>query len=438
MRIGIAHLGLGAFARAHLAVYTHEVLASGHLAWGICGISLRSPSVRDALTPQGGLYTLLEQGSEPRIIGSILRCLFEPESPGATRKVLTDPAVRIVTSTVTESGYEPEGPTVRLIVDALATRRAAGVPPFAVLCLDNIAGTGATVRTHVLQNARARSTRLATWIDERVPFPRSMVDRMVPRTTHHHRRQARETLGVVDTWPVACERFRQWVIEDDFPGGRPDWESAGATFVQDAAPWEDLKLRVFNAGHLALACLGILAGHSTMAGAAADPVLFQWVTRLLREDVAPTLRPPDGLDLERYVATTLERFQNAALGYQTSQTASNGAAKLRARLLPTVLAQRGQGAERLALVFAAWIRIAAGPASVRVTDAHAERIRAAAASGPQDAGSVAHRVLAIPALFDELGSAGGFTDRVCELVDLLAEQGIMPALRRTDTPKLRT
>lgn len=438
MRIGIAHLGLGAFARAHLAVYTHEVLASGDLAWGICGISMRSPAVRDALTPQGGLYTLLEQGSEPRIIGSILRCLFEPESPEATRTVLMDPAVRIVTSTVTESGYEPEGPTVRLIVDALATRRAAGVPPFAVLCLDNLAGTGATVRNQVLQNARVRSPRLATWIDERVPFPRSMVDRMVPRTTHHHRRQVREKLGVLDMWPVACERFRQWVIEDDFPGGRPNWESAGATFAQDAAPWEDLKLRVFNAGHLALACLGILAGHSTMAGAAADPVLFQWVARLLREDVAPTLRPPDGLDLERYVATTLERFRNSALGYQTSQTASNGAAKLRARLLPTVLARRGQGAERLALVFAAWIRIATGPAAARIADAHDERIRAEAASGPKDAGSVARRVLAIPAIFDELGSLGGFTDCVCELADLLAEQGILSALRRTDTPKRRT
>ncbi len=399
---------------------------------------MRSPSVRDALAPQGGLYTLLEQGSEPRIIGSILRCLFEPESPEETRSVLANPAVHIVTSTVTESGYEPEGPAVRLIVDALATRRAAGVPPFTVLCLDNLAGTGATVRSHVLQNARARSTRLATWIDERVSFPRSMVDRMVPRTTHRHRRQAREKLGVVDAWPVACEQFRQWVIEDDFPGGRPNWESAGATFVQDTAPWEDVKLRVFNAGHLALACLGILAGHTTMASAAADPVLFQWVARLLREDVAPTLSVPHGLDLERYVATALERFQNAALGYQTSQTASNGAAKLRARLLPTVLARRGKGAERLALVFAAWIRIATGPASTRVADAHAERIRAAAASGPEDAGSVARRVLAIPALFDDLGSARGFMDCVSELADLLAEQGIMPALRRTEKPTLRT
>lgn len=438
VQVGIVHIGLGAFARAHLAVYTHEVLAKGDLDWGICGISMRSASVRNALAPQGGLYTLLEHGSQPRIIGSVVRCLVEPEAPRLARQALLDPAVRVVTSTVTESGYEADGPVVRLLVDSLAARRAAGVSPFTVLCLDNIQGTGATVRSRVLERAREESASLATWIEEHVPFPRSMVDRMVPRTTARHRGQAREALGVVDAWPVACERFRQWVIEDDFPSGRPDWESAGASFVRDAAPWEELKLRMFNAGHLALACLAMLTGRDHIAAAASDPILRSWVERLLRHEVAPTLRTPDGLDLERYLASMLERLENAELGYLATQTASNGSLKLRARLLPSVLDLRGRGADRLALIFAAWIHIVTGADSTRISDPNMERIRAARSAGPRDARSVARRVLAIPGLFDEIQSLEGFAERVCDLAALVAAQGIIPALQLADTPQLRT
>ena len=432
VRVGIVHLGLGAFARAHLAVYTHEVLARGDLDWGICGISLRHPSVRDALTPQGGLYTLLEHGSEPRVIGSIVGCLCEPEAPQLARQMLFDSGVRVVTCTVTESGYEPEGPTIRLLADALASRRAAGVPPFAVLCLDNIRGTGATLRARVLQRARMESASLTTWIEEHVAFPRSMVDRMVPRTTDAQRREVRDALGVVDAWPVACEPFRQWVIEDDFPAGRPEWESVGAQLVSNAAPWEDLKLRVFNAGHLALALLAILTGRADIAEAAGDPVICGWVERLLRQEVAATLDRPEGLDLDEYLATTFDRFRNAALGYQAIQTASGGSLKLHARLLPSVLALGGRGADRLALIFAAWIHTVSGDPPARVTDPNMERIRAARSGGPRDARSLARRILAIPGLFDELRSLESFAERVCDFALLLAEAGIMPALRQAD------
>ena len=433
VRVGIVHIGLGAFARAHLAAYTDELLAQGHLEWGICGISMRSAAVRDALEPQDGLYCLIERGSNAiRIIGSVVRCLVEPEAPAAVRLAIQDPAIRIVTLTVTESGYGLYSPTIQLLTDALAMRRAEGWAPFSVICLDNIAGTGSTVRAQVVERARGVDPSLAAWIEDHVAFPRAMVDRMVPRTTETDRRLVRQELGVIDAWPVVAEPYSQWLLEDDFPTGRPAWENAGVTFVSDVRPWEAIKLRVLNAGHLALACLGMLMGYSRVSGAARDLALNRYVEQMLLEEVGPALSKPKGFDLEAYVAVAIERFSNPTLGYLAAQTVSGGSLKLHARLVPSVVALGGNSADRLALAFAAWIRVVAGPLAKQVADPNLERIQDAASNGPRDPASVAGRVLATQNFFEGLVHQGRFSDRVCELCEVLAEQGVVAALSRVE------
>ncbi len=427
------HIGLGAFARAHLAVYTDEVLARGHFDWGICGVSMRSAAVRDALEPQAGLYTVVELGSDtPRVIGSVIRCLVEPEDPQRVRRALLDPAIRIATLTVTEAAYAPESPTIRLLVDALAMRFEAGHEPFAVLCLDNISGTGSAVRELVVEAARAVDESLAVSIADTVAFPRAIGDRMVPRTTDADRRMVRRNTGVKDAWPVVAEPYRQWVLEDDFPAGRPPWEETGATFVHDVGPWEGVKFQMLNAGHFTLACLGMLAGYERVSDAAQDSSLRQHLERLLLDEIARAIRRPEGFDLASYVATTIRRFGNPDLGYTAARTVSGGSLKLRARVIPSVVALAGRGADRLALTIAAWIRIMVGPLSALVTDPCLERIKTAASVGPPDARSIAFRVLTTSGLFEELRPLGNFSDRVCRLSSEIADNGVRAALDGVD------
>ena len=294
---GIVHLGIGAFHRAHQAVMTDAVLARGDLRWGTLGASLRSPETRDALAPQDGLYTVAvrdEQGERLQVVGSVGTLMVAPENPQALLAAMASPTVGIVSLTVTEKGYchapatgdlDERHPDIvhdlahpkasrsapGLIVEALRLRRAAGVPAFTALCCDNLPHNGATLKRVLVRFATLRDLDLGRFVAGELRCPSTMVDRIVPATTDADREAIAGKLGFHDAWPVLTEPFSQWVVEDDFAAGRPDWDAVGATFVSDVAPFELAKLRLLNGSHSALAYLGNLAGHETVADTMAAP-----------------------------------------------------------------------------------------------------------------------------------------------------------------------
>ncbi|HXV31572.1 MAG TPA: mannitol dehydrogenase family protein [Sinorhizobium sp.] len=402
--IGIIHLGIGAFHRAHEAAFTDEVVAAD-ASWGICGVSLRSPETRDALQPQDGLYTLKIQdgdGAELRVIGSVVELLCAPEDPEAVLCRMSEPATRIVSLTITEKGYchnpasgmldethpdivhDLDNPTrprsaIGFIVEALARRKDAGIAPFTLLSCDNLPSNGHVLKQVVTRFAELRDPSLGALVRS-IASPSSMVDRIVPATTDGDRDAIAAALGLEDAWPVMTEPFRQWVIEDDFPLGRPAWEKAGAIFVEDVAAFEMMKLRLLNGSHSTLAYLGYLAGAETVAEAMVLPGMEALVEGLMREEVSPTLPPLPGFDLAAYRAELLQRFRNPALRHRTWQIAMDGSQKLPQRLLGSIRdrLEAGAGFERLALGVAAWMRYARGldeagrPIDVR--DPHAARI----------------------------------------------------------------
>ncbi|MFC0406909.1 mannitol dehydrogenase family protein [Roseomonas elaeocarpi] len=386
---GIVHLGLGAFVRAHVAAYTDDLLAIEPGDWGITGVSLRRPDQRDLLAPQDGLYTTLQRdgaGAHARIIGCLRDTLVAPEDPAGLVARMADPACRIVSLTITEKGYchdpatgqldaahpdirhDLENPTaprsaVGLITAALAARRAAGQRPFTVLCCDNLPHNGRMLRGLVTDFAALRDDGLAGWIAANAAFPSTMVDRIVPAATAADVEAAATATGLYDAAAVSHEPFRQWVIEDRFVDGiRPTWERVGAQLVTDVLPYEHMKLRLLNGAHSALAYLGYLAGHETIADTVADPVFRTYVEALWREEVIPAVPPPPGVDMGNYAAQLLARFANPAVRHRTWQIAMDGSQKLPQRLLSTIRDRLAEGLPipRLALAVAGWIRYVGG------------------------------------------------------------------------------
>ena len=313
---GIVHLGVGAFHRAHQAIYVEDALAAGERQWGIIAASLRQPGTRDALSPQDGLYTLAissAEGEKLRVVGALRRLLVAPEDPAALLAAMADPAIRIVTLTVTEKGYchdpasgelNQEHPDIRadlasprrprsatgFIVEALRLRRAAGIAPFTVVSCDNLPANGRTLRRVAVRHAKLLDLDLGAFIAGEVAFPSTMVDRIVPATTDADRAGISERLGRGDAWPVVTEPFTQWVIEDHFPQGRPRFEEHGAELVADVAPYETMKLRLLNASHSTLAYLGYLAGYETIAETMADESFARLISGLMDEEMGPTSR----------------------------------------------------------------------------------------------------------------------------------------------------
>jgi len=442
VRPSVVHIGPGVFHRAHQAVYGDEVLATGSLSGGICAVSLRSADLHRALARQGHLYTLLERddgGDRARLIGSIRETIVAAYDPEAALRRLTDPAAQVVTITVTEAGYcsvGPSGPldTSRpeiahdlahpaaprslpgLLAEALARRRAAGTAPLTVVSCDNLRANGPATRRVVSEFAEHRGGDLAGWIHGTVAFPSSMVDRMVPATTEDIRALAAERTGMADAWPVVTEPFSQWVLEDTFPGGRPPWERAGVELVADVAPFERAKLRILNGAHSALAYLGLLAGHATIADAVEDAVLRPVVEAMLRDEVVPTLVPPPGLDLAAYAATVLRRFANRPLAYATVKVAGDGSQKLPVRIVGTAADRLAAdaGAERLALVVAAWAACVLGPRSgeLGIPDPELERLLGSSGTPVPDAAAAVDRLRGLDAGFGPLGRTPAFAGAV--------------------------
>lgn len=461
---GIVHLGIGAFHRAHQAVYTDAALARAFGPWGICGVSLRSPDTRDALAPQDGLYTVAVRdaaGERLAVVGSVTDLLVAPENPEAVLERLCRPEVRVVTLTVTEKGYchdpatgalNAEHPGIRrdlanperpetvpgFLVEALARRRRAGVAPFTALSCDNLPGNGHVLAGILASYAGLRDAGLGRWIADTVSCPNSMVDRIVPATTDEDRASVSAALGCTDVWPVMTEPFSQWVIEDRFPGGRPAWELEGAELVADVRPYEFMKLRLLNGSHSTMAYLGYLAGYATVAETIADPAFARLVRGLMDEEVTPTLTVPPGADLERYKAALLARFANPALKHRTWQIAMDGSQKLPQRLLGTIRDRLDAGAPiaRLALGVAAWMRYVMGTdergEAIDVRDPLAERFAALAREAGPVADRLAPALLGVREVFAaDLAERPAFRTAVTAALDGLFTQGARHMVERT-------
>ena len=425
LEVGIVHLGLGAFHRAHQAVYTEDAMAAEPGPWGICGASRRSRAVVDALTEQDGLYGVLERGPEEdrvRVVGAVREALVATEQPDALRDRLAAEGTHVVTLTVTEAGYQADHPDferdlaggaprtpVGMLVRGLEARRAAGVDtPLAIVSCDNLPRNGAVLRELVEDFcARARIDGLADWIAEHADFPSTMVDRIVPAATAADRDTASRLIGARDEATVVGEPFSQWVLEDAFRGRRPAWEAAGALLVPDTGPYETMKLRLVNGGHSALAYLGLLRGHETVADAVADDELRGFLEQLLETELAPTLPPIAGIDLDRYRADLVTRFANPRMGHRLEQIGSDGAIKLPLRLLAPARELLASGREpvRICRVVAAWLRRLAGGAAAGAVE---EEIAAAVDGAPSPA-AAAERALAVTAVFgDDLREDASF------------------------------
>ncbi|MEN9062185.1 mannitol dehydrogenase family protein [Ponticoccus litoralis] len=455
---GIVHIGLGAFHKAHQAVYTDDALTAEGGDWRIIGVSLRSPEPAEELTPQKGLYTVIERdvdGSRARVIGALARALCARTDAQAVMAALCAPETRIVTITVTEKGYgldratggidrshpaivadlaTPEAPQglAGLLVRALALRHAAAVPPFTVLSCDNLPDNGALTRSLLIDMARHVAPDLVDHIATGVAFPGSMVDRITPARTPATLALAQEMIGVEDHAAIEAESFRQWVIEDRFPTGRPAWQAGGALFVPEVRPFELMKLRMLNGAHSMLAYAGFLAGHRYVRDVMADPALARLVERHLRA-AAGTLDPLPGVDLDGYAQALSRRFANPHLGHETYQIAMDGTQKLPQRILaPAAEAlRRGQPLDAFAFASAAWMRYTQGRqddgTGYALRDPREEDLRAAAQG--EDAGALYDRLARLPGLMPEaLTAAPDWRAAVVSRLDLMMRQGMPAAL----------
>jgi mannitol 2-dehydrogenase len=436
---GIVHFGVGGFHRAHQAVHVDDLLAAGHLDWGICGVGVRAEDVamRDALAAQDHLYTL--QTVEPddslntRVIGSIVDYLFAPEDPAAVLARIVDPSTRIVSLTVTEGGYSVDDATgefaphdadvladledwasavpgphsaLGFIVAALGARGAADATPFTVMSCDNIQGNGQVVRTAVLGFATRVDPDLAAWIEKEVAFPATMVDRITPATTDRVREEIATEYGIQDAWPVRAESFTQWVIEDHFTDGRPPFEDAGAQVVEDVEPYELMKLRLLNASHQALGHFGMLvAGPVLVHQVCREEIVAAFLWDYWRTEAIPTLQPVPGVDLDEYCATLLARFSSDAVADTVERLCTDASDRIAKFLLPVVANRLEAGAKVSAsvLIIAAWSLALEGTSQTGVpTIMHDRRknlLDAAVAAEKETPGAF----LDIPEVFGELG-----------------------------------
>jgi fructuronate reductase len=456
--IGIVHLGIGAFHRAHQAVHTEDAIACAGGEWGICGVTQRSRAVVDQLAPQDGLYTLAVRGAHEerlRVIGTVREVVWARADLDRLTERIAAPATRLITLTVSEKGYHHDPATNRLrldspevaadlhdgggrtvigqIVAGLERRRRETGAPLTVLCCDNFPSGGEVLRGLVGEFAGRRpgGDGLVGWIEGAVRFPSAMVDRITPATTAEDRAQVAAALGVRDEGVVVTEPFSQWVIEDDFAAGRPAWERAGVLMTDDVRPYERIKLRLLNGSHSTLAYLGALADYTFLADTVeADRPFVALVTRLMREDVTPTLHVPAGFDLGEYERDLLERFANPAIRHRTLQIAMDGSQKLPQRLLDTVRDRRRAGAEPLAagLGVAAWMRFVAvrrsdAGAALAVDDPLAEEI-ARRVGGARTSRQIADGLLGLREVFgEELAADTRLRDILVELLERLERDG---------------
>lgn len=374
---GIVHFGIGAFHRAHQAVYVDKAMSAGERHWAIIGVSLRSANVAAQLNPQDGLYTVAVRSAaetEYRLIGAIKQVLVASYQAESIKESIAYPTVKIVSFTITEKGYcrdrdgnldfdlATDASVYRFLKDGLALRRELGLPGLTLLSCDNLPDNGAQLRRLLNQYLTTHDPALAAWVDAHCTFPNSMVDRIVPATTQADKLAAQDAMGwgelLWDEAHVVTEPFCQWVIEDRFAGPRPRWEDHGVQIVADVAPYETAKLRMLNGAHSLLAYCGLDRGHEFVHQAIADPELRALAGQLMRDEAAPTIAAAAGQDLAAYAAALVARFENPALQHRLAQIAMDGSQKLPQRWLATLAARQASGLASPAIMrgLAAWLR----------------------------------------------------------------------------------
>lgn len=455
---GIVHFGVGNFHRAHQAVYLDELFNAGEARdWAIVGAGVLDveKAGRDRLAGQDFLTTVVEQDSghmSARVTGAMID-FIEPGATDAVIVQLAEPAVRIVSMTITEGGYfidpasgrfDPDHPAIRadaaqiaapttvfgLILAGLMRRREAGIAPFTVMSCDNIPGNGHVTQDAVAGLAALVDADLAQWIHDEVAFPNSMVDRITPATTERERGILRDEFGVEDAWPVFCEPFRQWVLEDRFPAGRPALEKVGVTFVDDVAPWELMKIRILNGGHAAIAYPAALMDIHFVHEAMEEPLIRRFLEKLEREEIIPIVPPVPDTDLNDYFSLIERRFANPRIGDTIARLCQDGSNRQPKFILPSAAdrLKSGGSVTGLSLVSALWCRYCTGVSdSGRVippNDAAAERLKEAALRAKEDPNAF----LALSDIFGDTGKSPVFAGRFASNLRTVWEKGARATL----------
>lgn len=370
--VGIVHFGIGAFHRAHQAVYTDDAMEAGDRDWGIVGISLRSADVAAQLNPQDGLFSVVARSGSSRafrVISSVQRVIVAAGHAIEARSIIACPSVQLLTFTITEKGYcrQPNGSLdsiasnsdsiFALLADGLRQRQSRGFGGLTLLSCDNLAGNGDQLKRLMSEYLDRHDPSLNDWLQSNCTFPSSMVDRIVPAATDEDRREASAALRMVDHGHVVAEGYSQWVVEDKFAARRPSWDTHGAEFVDDVRPYETAKLRMLNGAHSALAYLGLMCGYEYVHDAIGDLEIRWTIERLMREEAAPSVKPAPGQDLTRYASELLDRFANSALNHRLVQIAMDGSQKIPQRWLETLSfhAKHGQRCNSILTALAAWL-----------------------------------------------------------------------------------
>jgi mannitol 2-dehydrogenase len=456
VKTSIVHIGVGNFHRSHEAYYTNELMERyGVMDCGICGVGLLDYDRRiyNILKDQDGLYTLmvkeLDGSVSARVIGSLVEYIFAPENPIAVIEKMASPDIKIISLTITEGGYNlneatgqfdfsnpvvvedmknPMSPKTVFgyLAQALKLRMQRGVSGCTIQSCDNIQGNGDVAKKSLLNYVKAAEPELLPWIEKNVSFPNAMVDRITPVTVAADIQKVTDEFLVEDQWPVVCEPFIQWVIEDDFVAGRPAWEKVGAQFVKDVVPYENMKLRLLNAGHTVLGMLGALHGYNTIDEAARDADFNAFLRSFMDIEVSPILGDLGGIDLDSYKKSLLARFQNRYMKDLISRICLESSAKIPIFLLPTIKAQLlGDGhIERAAFVVAAWCKYndgvdEKGKAYV-IKDAMSDELIRAAAQSHQNP----KRFLEIESVFGDMIKNLSFVDAFIKSLEMLRSKSV--------------
>jgi mannitol 2-dehydrogenase len=455
---GVVHIGAGNFHRAHQAVYFDDLARSGiSNQWGVAGVSLRSRDVKDLLSAQDGLYTVVLRGHDrqtARVVGSIGSYHYAPYDSAAVRAALADPRTRIVSLTITGNGYfldpvtrefDADNPDVRAdlfainsfatawayLAEALDRRRRAGIAPFTVLCCDNIPDNTQAARTALVSFAALKDPGLGRWIDTHVAFPSTMVDRITPRTSNSERQFVERTFGIADKWPVLTEPYCQWIIEDAFCDGRPPLDEVGAQFVADVSDHKLVKTRLLNGTHLAIACLATLAGYQRTDEAMSDQVIFEYVEQLMRDEIQPLLPAVPEMNTDAYRNTLLTRLSNPRMGDQLSRLARRGSTKMSSFLLPSLQEAIAQGRPHtlLMLALAGWARYLRGydlkGCKILIDDPQSALLTKLAITGGKNPDPLLRHEI-----FTELRLVPTFAERLGDMIANIDEHGVLPTLRR--------
>ncbi len=467
---GIVHIGVGGFHRAHQAYYTDELIGS-HKAynWAICGIGLleNDRKMYEILKSQDHLFTVMVRHPDgkldARVIGSVIDYLFAPEDPDAVIEKIAHHDIKIVSLTITEGGYnfnqatgefDFENPDIQwdlmhprqprtvygYLSEALRRRKERGIRPLTIQSCDNIQKNGDMAKNMLLTFTGKLDHNLSEWIETHVSFPNSMVDRITPVTAETDKQSLENTYHIKDNWPVVCEPFSQWVIEDHFVNGRPAWEDVGAKFISDVSPYEKMKIRLLNAGHTVLGFLGILYGYTYVHEAVHDSLFAEFLRNFMDKEVTPILDKVPGIDLEAYKDSLIERFGNPYIADQLVRICLESSSKIPEFLLPTIREQlqRGGPIRCSALVVAAWCRYAEGidehGKKYPVEDKEEEILREKAQISRHDPLAF----LKIESLFGDLIHSKKFTETYTDSLQDLYQSGVKKSIRkRIDKSKNR-